>query len=71
MNISTIEIYDTDLETWKRWKRKTGMRSKDLMRRIMREVELQNRQAFYRTLPMPVKYRKPLFGKRLEKNYRK
>jgi hypothetical protein len=69
--ITTIEIYQKDAATWKRWKKAAGLNSPELMERIMVECALKHQQEMYRKLPRPVVTAKPLAGKKIKKNHGK
>jgi hypothetical protein len=69
--LTSISIYSDDLPVWKHWCKHYCHSSADLMRRLMKHVELQQQQAFYNSLPKPVKIAKPLSGKKIIKNYEK
>lgn len=66
-----IEIYQDDLPTWRRWCKVKGLRSKDLMSEIMREVGRRHQRELYLSLPRPDSRKKPLLGKKIEGNFKR
>ena len=69
--MSTIEIYDNDLQWWKDCKRKLKMNSKESFAKFKRNAELKLLQDFYSTLAQPSNFCKPLLNIKLDKKYRK
>lgn len=68
---TTIEIYKKDLPKWREWCKKKGTTSCEMMERIMEECRLTHQRELFLSLPLPSNYIKPLFGKKIQKKYRK
>ena len=70
-NTTTIEIPKKRLEWWRNCCKIKNMKSAELFDSLVIHIQNKKRQEFYLSLPMPNDFRKPLTGKKIDKNYRK